>query len=192
MQVLLTIGVYIIRNRQILTINSIIMRTNKIITSMLITLFISTMAFTVNAQEMNKRRGARMQKQECVEKGMRHMGIPDLTDQQKEDIKKLRLEYIKKMTPLKNELNENRAKHKTLMTSEKADMGAINKNIDEFTSIKNKMMKLKAKHKQSVRKLLTEEQRIMFDSRAGKMHKKRGRGGMNHPSCSHPKMRHRR
>ncbi|MCT4639016.1 MAG: Spy/CpxP family protein refolding chaperone [Bacteroidales bacterium] len=168
------------------------MKAKKIITSMFLIFLVTGMVSIANAQEMQKRRGNRMQKQECVEKGMRHMGILNLTDQQKEDIKKLRLEHIKDMTPLKNKLNENRAKHRTLMSADKVDMNAINKNIDEFTSIKNKMMKLKAKHKQSVRKLLTEEQRIMFDSKAGKMHHRKGRGGMNHPSCSHPKMRHRR
>jgi len=71
---------------------------------------------------------------------------------------------MKEMLPLKNELAEKMAHLKTLTTKDKVDMAAINATIDEIVVIKGKMMKLQVAHKQEIRKLLTEEQRIIFDT----------------------------
>ena len=55
---------------------------------------------------------------------------------------------------------------KTLTTAEQADMKAINKVIDSKTDVLAKMMKLKAENHQKVRAILTEEQRVIFDTRS--------------------------
>jgi Spy/CpxP family protein refolding chaperone len=62
-------------------------------------------------------------------------------------------------------MEELRAKEHTLATSEKPDMKAINANIDEMTKVQNQLMKAMASHRQDIRSLLTEEQKIRFDSR---------------------------
>lgn len=102
--------------------------------------------------------------------------IPDLTPEQDAKIKELRVDLLKKVNDLQNQLNELRAKKHTLMTTDKADLNAINSIIDQMTSIQNKLMKERAKHHQDVRSLLTEEQKVIFDSRPGRGN--RGNHGM--------------
>jgi Spy/CpxP family protein refolding chaperone len=98
--------------------------------------------------------------------------LPNLTAEQKSQIEKLRTSHQKEMQQLKNEEGENRARFQTLMTADKPDMAAINKNIDEFGKIKTDMMKKDALHTQSIRALLTEEQKLVFDAK----HSKDGKG----------------
>lgn len=114
-----------------------------------------------------------------------YMGIAGLTDDQKTQIEKLRTAHQKDMLALKNQIAENRAHYRTLMTADKPDMNAINKNIDEYASLRASMMKKQAAHRQDIRKLLTDEQRLAFDSR--KAGKGRGMGmGMGQcPNCPH-------
>ncbi len=90
--------------------------------------------------------------------------IPDLTEKQKEQIKDLRTEHLKAMLPLKNQLMEKRARLHTLSTGENVNMKEINKITEEIGALKTRMMKEHAAHRQEVRKLLTEEQRVFFDA----------------------------
>ena len=92
--------------------------------------------------------------------------ISDLTDMQREQIDKLRTEHLKVMLPLKNQVTEKEAKLQTLSTAENIDMKAINKLIEEIGQVKIKMMKEQAVQHQKIRKLLTESQRLVFDTRS--------------------------
>lgn len=120
----------------------------------------------------------------CTQNGKKGFNL-DLSEEQKTQMETLRFSLQKSMLPLKNELGEKKAKMKTLSTAEKADMKAINTLIDEMGAIKTQMAKQKASHKQEVRKILTEEQRIIFDSHKGRKGKGKGncqanaRGGKN-------------
>jgi len=96
------------------------------------------------------------------------MNIPGLTDDQKTQIQKLRLDHLKEMQGLRNQVAENRAHYHTLMTADKPDMNAINKNIDEYVTMRSTMMKKQAAHIQDIRKLLTDEQRLFFDNHLDK------------------------
>lgn len=87
----------------------------------------------------------------------------NLTDDQKEAFKKSMLVVQKQMQPLRNQLGEAEAHQKTLMTSEKPDLAAINKNIEKIGEIKTEMAKLQAKHHLEMRAQLTDEQRLKFD-----------------------------
>ncbi len=100
----------------------------------------------------------------------------ELTAEQTDQIESIRLTHQKKMLPSKNELGEKKAKMQTLSSAENADMKAINSLIDEMSSIKAQMMKEKASHRQEVRKILTEEQRIKFDLHQQNKGKGRGNG----------------
>ncbi len=115
----------------------------------------------------------------------RYMGIPGLTDDQKTQIEKLRTAHQKDMLALKNQVAENRAHYRTLMTADKPDMNAINKNIDEYTGLRAAMMKKQAAHQQDIRKLLTDEQRLAFDSRKGGEGHRMGMGFGQCPNCPH-------
>jgi len=137
-----------------------------------------------NGQQKGKKANGNKSSMYHHKKGMNN--IPNITDAQKEQIKKLRTENMKAMLPLKNSLMEKKAHLNTLSTSESVDMKAINKQIDEISKIKAKMMKQKAKMRQDVRALLTDDQRIYFDMHSGqkmgkgKGHHKGHKGNGNH------------
>jgi Spy/CpxP family protein refolding chaperone len=90
--------------------------------------------------------------------------IPDLTEKQQEQIKTLRLEHMQAMKSLRNELGEKKARLRTLTTSDKVNMTEVNKVIDDIGRLQTQMMKLRVQHQQSIRELLTDEQRVFFDS----------------------------
>ncbi|QIA06731.1 Spy/CpxP family protein refolding chaperone [Draconibacterium halophilum] len=85
------------------------------------------------------------------------------TEEQQEKMKELRLKSTKAIQPLRNELNELRAKQRTLTTAEKADMKAIEDNIEKMAAIQVDIQKIRAKQHQEIRSMLSEEQRIKFD-----------------------------
>jgi Spy/CpxP family protein refolding chaperone len=88
-----------------------------------------------------------------------------LTDQQKNDIKKISLNTKKTIMPLRNLLIEKKAHLRTLSVAEKANIEEINQTIDEISAINAQIMKKREATKQEIRKLLTEEQRLNFDSK---------------------------
>jgi len=93
-------------------------------------------------------------------------GIPNLTDDQKKKIHDLKTPFSKEVLPLSNQLSEKRAHLKTLETAEKTDLNAINSTIDEISQLQAQLMKKRAAHTQSIRKLLTDDQRIAFDMKS--------------------------
>ncbi|MEW5844890.1 MAG: Spy/CpxP family protein refolding chaperone [Bacteroidota bacterium] len=94
----------------------------------------------------------------------------NLTPEQEQKINDLRVKHLKETTPLRNELREKQAHLRTLESADKPDMTAINKTIDEISTLKAKLMKARAAHRAEVSQLLTDEQRVIFNSR-GKMGK---------------------
>lgn len=95
----------------------------------------------------------------------------NLTDLQKEQIKQLKIDYYKQVLPLKNELNEKKARLKTLASAEAVNFKAIEKVLKEESGLLVKMQKAKIRHLREVRLVLDEEQRILFDTRGHEMRK---------------------
>ena len=89
--------------------------------------------------------------------------IPDLTEEQQSRITDLRTTHMKEMLSEQNVLNEKRAKLRTLQTAEKVEMNSINQLIEEMGAIHIRMHKARAQHRQDIRSLLTDEQRVYFD-----------------------------
>jgi len=92
----------------------------------------------------------------------------NLTEDQEEKIDALRIKHLKEMSTFKNQLAVKKAELRVLETADKPDKTAIDKKIDEIMQIKTQMAKKSASHKQDVRMLLTEEQRVIFDMQKGK------------------------
>lgn len=105
----------------------------------------------------------------------------ELTDAQKEAFKQSRLAMQKQLQPIQNELGEAEAHQKTLMSAEKTDMAAINKNIEKIGGLRIEMAKIRAKNHLDMRAQLTEEQRLKFDAMKGhfKQEMKEGNGMRN-------------
>ena len=111
--------------------------------------------------------------------------IPDLSADQQKKIEDMSIVHQKKMLQFRNQLQEKEAALNTSRTADKTDMAAINKIIDEIGTIKTQMMKEREAHNQQVRNLLTDKQKVIFDSRRGRGNKQgeyygNGRGMHNH------------
>lgn len=91
--------------------------------------------------------------------------LMDLSDQQKEEIKEIMLATRQQMLPLRNQMGEQMARLRTLRTSDEVDFEAINAVTEDLGDTRVEMMKKRLASEQEVRALLTEEQRIIFDSR---------------------------
>jgi Spy/CpxP family protein refolding chaperone len=94
--------------------------------------------------------------------------IPNITEEQEAKLKELRLDFIKERQSIMNVMREKRAHLITLQSEDKVDMSAVNKTIDEITELQNKQLKNMAKQRQAVRNILTDEQKVFFDSHHNK------------------------
>jgi Spy/CpxP family protein refolding chaperone len=95
----------------------------------------------------------------------KHKGmIPGLSEEQQEQIKTLRTEHMKAMQPLRNQLGEKKARLRTLTTADKVNMAEVNKVIDDIGKMQTQLMKRKEQRRQEIRKLLNDEQRVIFDA----------------------------
>lgn len=151
---------------------------------------VAIMAFVVFSTDVMAQRGQRnanmdemrqgngqgmMQNQRDFEPGQPCLTMLDLTLEQQEQMKSLRLSHMEQMLPIRNLRQEHRAKLQTLRTAKNVDMKAINNLIDDMADLKANQMKASEAHRQEMRTVLTDEQRILFDSFKGM--KKHGRKG---------------
>ncbi|MFZ4401652.1 MAG: Spy/CpxP family protein refolding chaperone [Bacteroidales bacterium] len=92
-------------------------------------------------------------------------GIPNLTKEQSENIHKLQINVAQAKFPLENSVREKEARLHTISTVKVPDMQAIEKQIDDISLVKVQLAKLQAAHDQEIRKVLDDEQRLIFDNR---------------------------
>jgi len=104
--------------------------------------------------------------------------IPNISDEQKAQLKIKRTAMMKEVLPLRNSLKEKMAHLNTLSSADEVDMKAINKQIESISKDKAAMMKIRAKFRQEVRKVLTDDQRVYFDMHNNNMMKKGHHQGM--------------
>lgn len=90
--------------------------------------------------------------------------IPNLTESQILQIKELHTSHAKEMMSMHNQIGELHAKLRTLTTEDNVDMDKVNSLIDEIGALQTKIMKENEANRQKIRKLLTEEQRVIFDT----------------------------
>ncbi|MBT3207053.1 MAG: hypothetical protein HN704_01210 [Bacteroidetes bacterium] len=89
--------------------------------------------------------------------------IPDISEKQEAQIEELKTPHMKKMLSIRNKMKENQVKLEILETADVADMNELYKCIEEIGKVNVELMKLMANQKQDIRKILTEDQRIIFD-----------------------------
>jgi Spy/CpxP family protein refolding chaperone len=93
------------------------------------------------------------------------MGIPDLTEEQQDEIRDLRTVHLKEITPLRNEVKINNAMLQSLQTEDDPDMNEINGLIEKNGKLLTEIRKKQVAHKMEIRSLLTDEQKVFFDNR---------------------------
>ena len=133
-------------------------------------LIMTAIAFTMSAQGQNMavKRQAEGYMRANPKVLTTHM-VSNLTSEQQEKIESLKLKHQKESLLIANEIREKRAQLRTLEQVDKPNMKAINSKIDEISDLQNKKMKLNAEHKSKVREQLTDQQRVQFDMRSGRM-----------------------
>ena len=140
------------------------MKKTNIISKLVLAIFISGLfTLTTYAQEKScPNHGQQAMMGQC--KGGCGMGfLKDLTPDQKKQIDVLKQKLIKETLPIKNQIDEKQAHLKTISTGDNVDMTAVNKTIDEISVLKADIQKKKMQFRQDVRKLLTDDQKLMFD-----------------------------
>jgi Spy/CpxP family protein refolding chaperone len=111
--------------------------------------------------------------------GSSHHWKATLSDEQIKEINKLKLDYKKKKYPVKAKLKQAKVELALLMTADSPKQKDIDKKIDQILKLKGEKMRLKTGFKISMRKVLNDEQRVMFDMHLlkkayhGKKHKRR-------------------
>ena len=89
----------------------------------------------------------------------------NLSGEQQEQMKALKVEHYKIMKPLTSKMAELKARERALMSEENVDMKSVYSVIDDQTELLNKIRKLQANHKLAVREILTDEQLMKLDQR---------------------------
>jgi Spy/CpxP family protein refolding chaperone len=93
------------------------------------------------------------------------LDLPGLTPDQHDKIRKARLKQMADMTPLRNQLREKKARLSTILTTMPVDQKQADQVADEIGKIASAMLKLKIRHDQELRNILTPDQQVIFDSR---------------------------
>ncbi len=124
-------------------------------------LFLFGMASEALAQRGMARRDDRpMQRREAV-----CIGVDDLTSEQETQIRELRNARLEQRIEHRNQMDALRVKKRTEMTKAQPNMDEVNRIIDEMSDLRAQRLKKNASHRQEIRNMLTEEQRLQFDSR---------------------------
>lgn len=82
----------------------------------------------------------------------------NMSAEQQDQIKKIRLTMWKELTPLRNKAGELGAHLKTLTSVEKPDMAAINQTLDKIGAQRTEIAKAEMKYRMQMRSVFTEEQ----------------------------------
>jgi Spy/CpxP family protein refolding chaperone len=101
--------------------------------------------------------------------------IPGLTDEQKESIRKLHVARMEKGIEHRSQMDVLNARKRAAMIKKDYNINEINRIIDEMGALNTAWMKEAVAHRAAVRNLLTDEQRIAFDSRSTRKPVMRGR-----------------
>jgi Spy/CpxP family protein refolding chaperone len=104
----------------------------------------------------------------------------NLTEAQQAQMKNLHLARTEKSLKHRNQMEALRVKKQGLMLEKNPNQAAVNAVIDEMTALQNVQMKERFAHRQEVRQMLTDEQRVIFDSMTSGRKNMKGRGQGTH------------
>jgi len=95
---------------------------------------------------------------------LKHSWKESLTEAQKSQLERLHLDMKKETGVLRAELGVKKAELKALTLRDNPDTQAIGRKTDEIMGIRKELMQKRINHLIEVRKVLTPEQRVSFDS----------------------------
>jgi len=102
----------------------------------------------------------------------------NLSDEQQEQVNDMRIDHLKEVQPLRDQLMETLTHQRTLMNADNPDKKAINENINKATKLQNEIAKLGADFQLKFKSILSDEQKVMVQSRMNRFGRSGyGRGG---------------
>jgi Spy/CpxP family protein refolding chaperone len=113
----------------------------------------------------------------------------DLTESQKDQIEQVRLAYLKDVQPIKDEVKINRARINALLKTDDPDMQQIVSLVEANGKLLTQLQVKRIEQKIEVRGLLTDEQKIIFDTHSERMEKWRAMA--QHDMCRRTPARNR-
>lgn len=152
-----------------------------LIKSFAITALLFTFTISAVGQQRFKNpdrdRGERVERfqQKRNAQGLKHqrvMAMLNLSDEQKEQIREIHLNGQKEMLPLKTQLQEAHAKLRTLTVADEYDEAEIQEVIGTISELNKTMLTTRVEHRQQIRELLDDDQRVKFDNLHLRMQKR--------------------
>ncbi len=108
----------------------------------------------------------------------RYFCLLNLSDEQQKQVDDMRIDHLKEVQPLSDQLMETWAHQRTLMNANNPDKKAINDNIDKATKLQNEIAKLGADFQLKFKSILSDEQKVLAQSRMNRFGRSGyGRGG---------------
>jgi Spy/CpxP family protein refolding chaperone len=153
------------------------MKTTQFLRIAISTLVLSGFVVTAMAQVQPDRPRSGKKMEKMRKGGSLYMQIPDLTEEQQEQIQSIMLDIREQMLPIQNQMREKRARLRTLSTGTEVDAKAAESVIEEIGDLRTQMMKERFASRQEIRTLLTDEQKVWFDSRSHRFMQKRMQRG---------------
>lgn len=145
----------------------------KYLGAILLTAVLATSVNTASAQKYMNSKECTMRNNNAMCKKL------NLTAEQEASFKKINLQCSKNVLPLKNKLNELKAKQRTLMTVDNVNRTAVINVVQEICSNMKEIYIIRTNRTIDLRNLLTDEQKMIFDNRKEKGNHKHGKGRKN-------------
>jgi Spy/CpxP family protein refolding chaperone len=111
---------------------------------------------------------------DSAQRGKHRKDLLQLQPEQKAKVDQIRFSFKKEAMTFRNQLAEKKARLRILETADQPDMKNIFALIDEISGLRTQFEKKEAEMKQSIRKILTPEQRLVFDLKKDKKRKEKG------------------
>jgi len=97
----------------------------------------------------------------------------NLSEDQQKQMEAIRLEHRKGNQNLREEMQELRLKQKHLLNDETPNKNEVFSNLDRISKIQNELAKERVLNQKDIRKILDEDQLVLFLSKPHKMKKNR-------------------
>lgn len=140
------------------------MRKSKLIVG-LVVLFIGSLSINGQHHRQHKRMS-------CQKNTTQGICLTDLSENQSDQIHDLKISYLKSNQSDINKLNELQARKITLESAENVNVKELHKCIESMQDIKVEMQKNRVRHMQEVKKVLNDEQLIVFEGKRLKKNRK--------------------
>ena len=103
---------------------------------------------------------------------------PAFTIEQKEEMTEIREGFDEERVGLTNKMKVMHLEMQELLGADDVDFGKIERMIDNVTELRGEMTKLRLRQHVAIRKILDDDQRVLFDKGFGRILGHGGRGGM--------------